>query len=77
MFADEDFETQNFWASFKSQVATPIYACIFVVITMVGPTKVRIIKLKCTVLNRMWQHDYDEANIIQFNIFVCKHRLTG
>ncbi len=47
-----------------------IYACNFVVITLVGPTKASIMKLKCTVLNRMWQHDfmlYDEANIFQFD----------
>ncbi len=30
----------------------------FIVITLVGPTKVSIMKLKCTVLNRMWQHDF-------------------
>ncbi len=35
----------------------PVYACILEVITLVGPTKVSIMKLICTVLNRMWQHD--------------------
>ncbi len=40
----------------KVMLPQPIFACIFVVITFVGPTKVSIMKLKCTVVNRMWQH---------------------
>ncbi len=55
-----------------------IYTSIFVVIKLVGPTKVGIIKLKCTVLNRMWQHDFMMKQIFfKFDIFVRKHRLTG
>jgi hypothetical protein len=42
----------------KVKLTQPNYACIFVAITMVGPTKVSIMKLKCTELNRMSQHDF-------------------
>ena len=69
MFADEDIEPQNFWASSKSHVPQPFYACIFVVITLVGPTKVSIMKLKHTMLNRMWQHDFWMTQIFFSSIF--------
>ncbi len=42
----------------KVKFSEPIYEYIFMVITLVGPTKVSIAKLKCTVLNRLWQHDF-------------------
>jgi hypothetical protein len=35
-----------------------IYACNFVEITLVCPTKAIIMKLKCNLLSRMWQHDF-------------------
>ncbi len=49
------------------------YACIFVVITLVGPTKVSIMKLKCTVLNRMWQHDFMMKKIFFSSIFLSEN----
>ncbi len=55
-FADEDTELQNFWATFKSQVTTTFLCIHFAEITLVGPTEVSLMKLKCTVLNRMWHH---------------------
>jgi hypothetical protein len=58
MFADEDVEPHP-----KVMLPQPIYACIFVVITLAGPTKLSIMKLKCTVLNRMWQHDFMKKQI--------------
>jgi hypothetical protein len=64
VFANEIIEPQNFWASSKVMLLQPIYACILAVITLVGPTKVSIMKLKGTV--------YDEANIFQFDFFVLK-----
>jgi hypothetical protein len=69
MFADEDIKPQIFWASSKIHVATTFYACIFVVITLVGPTKVSIMKLKHTMLNRMWQHDFWMKQIFFSSIF--------
>jgi hypothetical protein len=72
-FADEDIERKIFGALSKSQVTT-IFLCIhFVVITLVGPTKVSIIKLKCTVLNRMWQHDFMTMQIFFGFIFLSEN----
>jgi hypothetical protein len=51
----------------------PIYESIFVVITLVGPTKVSIMKLKCTVLNRMWQHDFMMKQIFLSSIFLSEN----
>ncbi len=69
MFGDEDIKQQNFWASSKSHV----YACNFVVINVVCPTKVSIMKLKCTVLNRMWQHDFMMKQIFFSSIFLSEN----
>jgi hypothetical protein len=66
MFADEDIELQNVWASSKSQVATTF------LITLVGPTNVSIMKLKCTLLNRMWQHDFKMKQIFSIQYFCPK-----
>jgi hypothetical protein len=52
----------------------PIYASIFVVITLVGPTKVSIMKLKCTVLNRMWQHDFMMKQIFFSSILLSENK---
>ncbi len=72
MFANKNIEPKIFWASSKSQAATT-YACIFVVITLVGPTKVSIMKLKCTKLNRMWQHDFMTKQIFFSSVFLSKN----
>ncbi len=55
-----------------SKVMLPqhIYACNFVAITLVGPTKVSIMKLKCIVLNRMLQHDFMMKQIFFSSIFL-------
>ncbi len=57
----------------KAQFPQPIYAFIFVVIMLVGPTKVSTMKLKCTVLNRMWQHDFIMKQIFFSSIFSSKN----
>ncbi len=57
----------------KVMLPQPIYACNFVVITLVGPTKVSIMKLKCTVLNRMWQHDFMIKQIFFSSIFLSEN----
>jgi hypothetical protein len=51
----------------------PIYACVLVVITLVGPTKVSIMKLKGIVLNRMWQHDFMKKQIFFSLIFLSEN----
>ncbi len=53
----------------KVMLPQPIYAFIFVVITLVGSTKVSIMKLKYTVLNRMWQHDFMMKQIFFSSVF--------
>jgi hypothetical protein len=57
----------------KVMLPQHIYACNFVVITMVGPTKVSIMKFKCTVLNRMWQHDFMMKQIFFSSIFLSEN----
>jgi hypothetical protein len=57
----------------KVKLPQPIYACIFVVITLVGPTKVSIMKLKCTVLNKMWQHDFMMKKTFFSSIFLSEN----
>jgi hypothetical protein len=57
----------------KVMLPQPIYAYIFVVITLVGPTKVSIMKLKCTVPNRMWQHDFMMKQIFFSLIFLYEN----
>jgi hypothetical protein len=69
MFANEDIEPQNFWAYPKVMLPQPFNACIFVVIALVGPTKESIMKLKHTMLNRMWQHDFWMKQIFFSSIF--------
>ncbi len=59
----------------KVMLPQPIYAYIFVVITLVGPIKVSIMKLKFTLLNRMWQHDYMTKQIFFSLIFLLE--ITG
>ncbi len=66
MFADENIEPQNF--GLHPKVMLP-HACIFVVITLVGPTKVSIMKLKWTLVNRMWQLDFLMKLIFFSSIF--------
>ncbi len=50
-----------------------IYECNFVEITLVGPTKVSIMKLKCSVLNRMWQHNFMRMQIFFSSIFLSEN----
>jgi hypothetical protein len=69
MFADEDIKPQNFWTSSKSHVATTNLCMHFVVIALVGLTKVSILKYKCTLINRMWQHDFMTKQIVFSSIF--------
>ncbi len=57
----------------KVMLPQNIYACNFVVIILVGPTKVSIMKLKCTVLNRMWQHDFMMKQIFFSFIFLSEN----
>ncbi len=76
-FANGDIETQNFWALSKSQVYKT-YLCMhfFVVITLAVLTKVSIMKLQCTVINRTWQHDLMMKQIFFSSIFsgwLAKH----
>jgi hypothetical protein len=40
---------------------------------LVGPTKVSIMKLKCTVLNRMWQQDFMMKQIFFNSIFLSEN----
>ncbi len=40
---------------------------------MVGLTKVSIMKLKCTVLNRMWQYDFMITQIFFSSIFLSEN----
>jgi hypothetical protein len=49
------------------------YASISVVITLVVPAKVSIMKLKCSVLNRMWQHDFMMRQIFLGSIFLSEN----
>ncbi len=73
MFADEDIEPQNFWASSKSHVATTYLYMHLCSKTLVSPTKVSIMKLKSTLLNRMWQHDFTMKQIIFSLIFLSEN----
>ncbi len=57
----------------KSCCHNLFYACIFVVITLVGPTKVSIMKLKHTMLNRMWQHDFWMKLMFFSSIFLSEN----
>jgi hypothetical protein len=72
--ADEDIEPQIFWASPKVMLPQHIYACNFVVITLVCPTKVSIMKLKCNLLSRMWQHDFLMKQILFSSIFLSENK---
>ncbi len=57
----------------KFKLPQLICACIFVLITLVGPTKVSIMKLKCTELNRMWQHDFMTKQIFFSSVFLSEN----
>ncbi len=78
MFANEDFKPQNFWASYKSQVATT-YLYMHFCSNYIGwlvQGKYYEIEMHCAKQNvATWL--FDEANIFQFDIFVWKHRPTG
>jgi hypothetical protein len=56
----------------KVNFSQTIYAFISVVIMLVGPTKVSIMKLKCTMLNRMWQHDFKWSKYFSVQYFCPK-----
>ncbi len=66
-FTDEDIEI--FGLHPKVMLPQLIYALIFVVITLIGSTKVSIMKLKYTVLNRTWQHDFMMKQIFFSSVF--------
>jgi hypothetical protein len=51
-----------------------IYACNLVVITLVCPTKVSIMKLKCNLLSRMWQHAFLMKQIFFSSIFLSENK---
>ena len=78
MFADEDIEPQNFWASSKSHVATK-YLCMQFCSNYIGLSnqgkyyEIEVQFAKQDVATWL----FDEANIFQFDIFVRKHRPTG
>jgi hypothetical protein len=55
----------------KVMLPQHIYACNFVLITLVGPTKVSI--MKCSVLNRMWQHDFMMKQIFFSSLFLSEN----
>jgi hypothetical protein len=57
----------------KVMLPQPFYAGIFVEITLVGPTKVSIMKLKHTILNRMGQHDFWMKQIFFSSIFLSEN----
>ncbi len=58
----------------KVMLPQHIYACNFVVITLVCPTKVGIMKLKCNLLSRMWQHDFLMKQIFFSLIFLSENK---
>ncbi len=72
MFADEDIESQIFWASSKSHVATT-YLCMHFCSNCSGWSKVSIMKSKCTLLNRMWQHDFVMKQIFYSSLFLSEN----
>ncbi len=78
MFADEDIEPQNFWASSKSHVATT-FLCMHFCSNYIGWSnqgkyyEIEVHFAKKDVATWL----YDEANIFQFDSFVRKHRPTG
>jgi hypothetical protein len=78
MFADEDTEPQNFWASSKCHVATT-YLCIHFCSNYIGWSnqgKYYEIEMYCPKQDvATWL--YDEANAYKFDIFVSKHRPIG
>ncbi len=57
----------------KVMLPQHIYAFNFVVITLVGPTKVSIMNLKCTLQSRMWQHDFMMKQIFFSSIFLSEN----
>ncbi len=58
----------------KVMLPQHIYACNFVVITLVCPTKVIIMKLKCNLLSRVWQHDFLMKQIFVSSIFLSENK---
>jgi hypothetical protein len=71
MFADEDIEPQNFWASSKSHVATT-FLCMHFCSNYIGwSNQGKYFEIETHYARQ------DVANIFQFNIFVRKHRPTG
>jgi hypothetical protein len=73
-----NIELQNFWASYKSQVATA-YLCMHFCSNYIGWSnqgKYYGIEMHCAKQDvATWL--YDKANIFRFNIFVWKHMQTG
>ncbi len=58
----------------KVMLPQHIYACNFVVITLVCPTKVSFMKLKCNLLSWMWQHDFLMKQIFFSSIFLSENK---
>ncbi len=50
-----------------------IYACNFVVITLVGPNQGKYYEIEMHVLNRMWQHDFMMKQIFFSSIFLSEN----
>ncbi len=78
MFANEDIKTQNFWASSKSQVATNNFWRHFCSNYNGWSNQVKYYKIEMHGAKQdvaTWLNH--EANILQFDIFVKKHRPTG
>ncbi len=78
MFADEDIELQNFWASSKSHVSTT-YLCMHFCSNYIGWSnqgKYYEIEIHCAKQDVATWLD-DEENIFQFNISIWKHRPIG
>ncbi len=58
----------------KVMLQQHIYACYFVVISLVCPTKVSIMKLKCNLLSRMWHCDFLMKQIFFSSIFSSENK---
>ncbi len=78
MFADEDIEPQNFWASSKSHVATTFLCMHFCSNYISWSNQGKNYEIETHYAKQdvaTWL--LDEAIIFQFDIFVRKHRPTG
>jgi hypothetical protein len=58
----------------KVMLPQHVYSFNFVAIALVCPTKVSIMKLKCNLLSRMWQHDFLMKQIFLSSIFLSENK---